>query len=229
MDPCPYLVQYSLDIFKKKTYRQKMFNKTNIELSPKEIWLRIRFLEINGSLSLIIISVCENSICFTFFYVRLFRWKLLEKLFQSVQPSLKYWTAPGIIISSMQWIYYNAKRCKKRTVIYRKELKDNLTIIFSYLCPYNVVTNNCEHIASWARNCWAHSRQVADIYNKVLTVSNLWLYMDKFVLKSFVGERKTSSSYCSFLGEGNDKKFAPIVAYLHGITHRVKMESQRGI
>ena len=30
-----------------------MFNKKNIELSPQDIWIRIRFLEINGSPSLI--------------------------------------------------------------------------------------------------------------------------------------------------------------------------------
>ena len=29
-----------------------MFNKKNIELSSQEIWIRIRFLEINGSPSL---------------------------------------------------------------------------------------------------------------------------------------------------------------------------------
>jgi len=42
---------------------------------------------------------------------------------------------------------------------------------------YNVVTNNCEHFASWARNCWAHSRQVADITNKVLTAGAAVLTM----------------------------------------------------
>ena len=31
-----------------------MFNKKNIELSPQEIWIRIRFLEINGSPSLVL-------------------------------------------------------------------------------------------------------------------------------------------------------------------------------
>jgi len=34
--------------------------------------------------------------------------------------------------------------------------------------PYNVVTNNCEHFASWARNGWAFSRQVVDVTQKVL-------------------------------------------------------------
>ena len=30
-----------------------MFNKNNIELRPQEIWIRIRFLDINGSPSLV--------------------------------------------------------------------------------------------------------------------------------------------------------------------------------
>jgi hypothetical protein len=32
---------------------KKCFIKINIESSPEEIWIRIRFLEINGSLSLV--------------------------------------------------------------------------------------------------------------------------------------------------------------------------------
>ena len=59
-DPCPYLVKYSLDVLKKKTKVLDIFNtdnkcffKNNIESSPQEIWIRIRFLEINGSPSLL--------------------------------------------------------------------------------------------------------------------------------------------------------------------------------
>ena len=37
-----------------------MFNKKK-ELSPREIWIRIRFLEINGSPSLIIIFLDKQS------------------------------------------------------------------------------------------------------------------------------------------------------------------------
>ena len=48
--PCPYLVKYSLDILKKKT---KCQIKNYIELSPQDIRIRIRFLEINGSTSLV--------------------------------------------------------------------------------------------------------------------------------------------------------------------------------
>jgi hypothetical protein len=71
MDPCPYLVQYSLDIFKKKTKVLDILNtnkicfiKINIELSPPEIWIRIHFLEINGSPSLIIICDFTEMVCF---------------------------------------------------------------------------------------------------------------------------------------------------------------------
>ena len=58
-DPCLYLVKYSLDVLKKKTKVLDILNvdkkcllKINIESSPPEIWIRIRFLEINGSPSL---------------------------------------------------------------------------------------------------------------------------------------------------------------------------------
>ena len=33
-----------------------MFHKNNIESSPQEIWIRIRFLEINGSPSMVLIK-----------------------------------------------------------------------------------------------------------------------------------------------------------------------------
>jgi hypothetical protein len=53
---CPYLVKYKLDVLKKKTTVLYIFNtdekcsiKNNIELSLEEIWIRIHFLEINGS------------------------------------------------------------------------------------------------------------------------------------------------------------------------------------
>ena len=46
MDPCPYLVKYSLDVIKKKTKFLDIFNtdkksfiKNNIESSPQEIWI----------------------------------------------------------------------------------------------------------------------------------------------------------------------------------------------
>ena len=60
-DPCPYLVKYSLDVPKKKTFLLDISNtdktclpKKNVESSPQEIWTRIRFLEISRSTSLII-------------------------------------------------------------------------------------------------------------------------------------------------------------------------------
>ena len=61
MDPCPYLFKYSLHVLKKKIKILDIFNtdikwfkKINIESSPPEIWIRIHFLEINGSPSLLI-------------------------------------------------------------------------------------------------------------------------------------------------------------------------------
>jgi hypothetical protein len=63
MDPCLYFFEYSPDVLKKKTKVLDIFNtdkkcfmKINIETSPLEIWIRIRFLEINGSPSLNIIQ-----------------------------------------------------------------------------------------------------------------------------------------------------------------------------
>jgi hypothetical protein len=38
--------------------------------------------------------------------------------------------------------------------------------------PYNVVTNNCEHFASWARNGWALSAQVLAVSDTLLKVQN---------------------------------------------------------
>jgi hypothetical protein len=59
MNPCLYLVKYTLDVLKKKTKVLDIFNtdrkksiENNIELSPQEIWIRTRYLEINGSPSL---------------------------------------------------------------------------------------------------------------------------------------------------------------------------------
>ena len=59
-DHCPYLHIYSHDVLKKKTKFLDIFNtdknnfiKNNIEASPREIWIRIRFLEICGSPSLV--------------------------------------------------------------------------------------------------------------------------------------------------------------------------------
>ena len=58
-DPCLYFFEYSPDVLKKKTKVLDIFNtdkkclmKINIESSPPEIWIMIRFLEINGSPSL---------------------------------------------------------------------------------------------------------------------------------------------------------------------------------
>ena len=53
-DPCLYFFEYSPDILKKKTkisviFVKKCFVKIKIESSPLEIWILIRFLEINGS------------------------------------------------------------------------------------------------------------------------------------------------------------------------------------
>ena len=61
-DPCPELIKYSLNVLKKKirvsdisnTYKT-CFMKINIESSLLDIWIRIRFLEINASPSLLII------------------------------------------------------------------------------------------------------------------------------------------------------------------------------
>jgi hypothetical protein len=59
-DPCLYFFEFSPDVLKKKTKvldifdtDKKYFIKINIESSPPEIWIRIRFLEINGSPSLV--------------------------------------------------------------------------------------------------------------------------------------------------------------------------------
>ena len=67
-DPCPYLVKYLLDVLKKKTKvldilntDEKCIKKINIESSPSEIWIRIRFPEINGSPSLLYIHLCPLS------------------------------------------------------------------------------------------------------------------------------------------------------------------------
>ena len=64
-DPCPYLVKYSLVVLKKKTKISDIFNtnkkyfiKNNIKSSPQEIWIRIHFLELNGSPSLTKTLVC---------------------------------------------------------------------------------------------------------------------------------------------------------------------------
>ena len=59
MDPCPYLFKYSFNVLKKKTKVLDILNTAKnvvlklIQSSPPEIWIRIRFLEINGSPSLI--------------------------------------------------------------------------------------------------------------------------------------------------------------------------------
>ena len=60
-DPYPNLVKYSPDVLKKKTKvldiistDKKCFIRINVESSPQEILIRIRFLEKNGSPSLII-------------------------------------------------------------------------------------------------------------------------------------------------------------------------------
>ena len=59
--PCLYFYEYSPDVLKKKSKvldifytDKKCFMKINIESSPPEIWIRIHFLEINGSLSLVV-------------------------------------------------------------------------------------------------------------------------------------------------------------------------------
>ena len=59
-DPCLYFSEYSPDVLKNKKKVLDIFNtdkkclmKINIESSPPEIWIRICFLEINGSPSLL--------------------------------------------------------------------------------------------------------------------------------------------------------------------------------
>ena len=61
MDPYPNLVKYSPDVLEQKTKvfgvintDKTCFIKINVESSPQEIWIRIRFLENNGSPSLVI-------------------------------------------------------------------------------------------------------------------------------------------------------------------------------
>ena len=68
MDPCPYLVKYSLDVLKKKTKFLEIFNtdrkcfiKRDIESNPPEKWIRIRFIEINRSPSLIRIFLIRKT------------------------------------------------------------------------------------------------------------------------------------------------------------------------
>ena len=58
-DSCPYLVKDSPDVIKKKTNvadiyitEKNIFNRIIVESGPQEIWIRIRFLEKNGSPSL---------------------------------------------------------------------------------------------------------------------------------------------------------------------------------
>ena len=60
MDPCPYIFKYLPDVLKMQTrvfdifnMDKKCFELINVELSPQEIWVRICFLQINGSPSLI--------------------------------------------------------------------------------------------------------------------------------------------------------------------------------
>ena len=60
-DPYPNLVKYSPYLLKKKTKVLDIINtdktcfiKINIEPSPQELWIRIRFLEKNGFPSLVL-------------------------------------------------------------------------------------------------------------------------------------------------------------------------------
>ena len=60
-DPCPYLFKYSSYILKKKSKvldifitDKKCFIKNNLESSSEGIWIRIRFLKISGSPSLVL-------------------------------------------------------------------------------------------------------------------------------------------------------------------------------
>ena len=48
------------------------------------------------------------------------------------------------------------------------------------LTAYNVVTNNCEHFVSWARNGWALSHQVKNITEKCLSVSLSLMSLPRF-------------------------------------------------
>ena len=74
-DPCLYFFEFSPDVLKKKTKVLDIFNtdkkcfiRINIESSPPKIWIRIRFLQINGSPSLQI-SHAQYTICrFKFFF-----------------------------------------------------------------------------------------------------------------------------------------------------------------
>ena len=59
-DLCLYFFEYIPDVLKKKTKdldifikEKKYFMKINIDSCPLEIWKRIRFLEINGSPSMV--------------------------------------------------------------------------------------------------------------------------------------------------------------------------------
>ena len=59
-DPCPNLVRYLPDFLKKKTKvldvldtDKRCFIRINIKSRPQDIWIRIHFLEKNGSPSLL--------------------------------------------------------------------------------------------------------------------------------------------------------------------------------
>ena len=83
-DPCLYFFEYSPDVLKKKknvldifnTYK-KGFMKINIETSPPEIWIRIRFYNGSDSQSLIwiqrvtkkfMVVILESRKAFVFFF-----------------------------------------------------------------------------------------------------------------------------------------------------------------
>ena len=73
-NPSPYLVKCLLDVIKKKTKvldsfntDKKCFIKNNIESSLQEIWIRIHFLEINGSPSLVLTQLPGFYACYELF------------------------------------------------------------------------------------------------------------------------------------------------------------------
>ena len=99
-----YLFEYSPAVLKKKTKildifytDKKCFMEINIESSPPEIWIRIRFLEINGSPSLIVIALIGK---ITLTQFRLQGIKLKDILRHFVKYSEWLYLPPSLLCNS---------------------------------------------------------------------------------------------------------------------------------
>ena len=80
------------------------------------------------------------------------------------------------------------------------------------LTAYNVVTNNCEHFVSWARNGWALSHQVKNITEKCLSVSLSFKSLPRF----------SSFLYCQTQTFGRGTLLLLYYLYSHGFPHQYK-------